>query len=185
MISPREIVGMTAEVYGVSADDIMGRGRKRRVAEARQMAIYLTSTYTQLDYNEISAYFGRYRSTLTYTLEKIAGWVESDERTRRNYALITEKIQDFYRIEATAISSLDERATEFAEKAVEGSDPDDLLPISALKGVIAGAYKQGYSDRDPECFDSYAMPLIKRYIKEKIMLQFIQTHAEPIKLISE
>lgn len=123
MITAGEIVGMTAEAYGVSADDIMGRGRKRRVAEARQMAIFLTSGYTILDYEEISAYFGRDRSTLAYSLEKIAGWVESDERTRRNYALITEKIHDFYQIEAMAISSLDERAAEFAERAVENVNP--------------------------------------------------------------
>lgn len=94
MIAPENIIKATAEVYGVSVEDIMGDSRKRRIAEARQMAMLLCHEKTVLDLTDIGIVFGRKHPTVIHAIRKVEGLLDFDRMTKRNYELINELIKE-------------------------------------------------------------------------------------------
>lgn len=93
ILDPENIITAAAEVYGVSVEDIMSDSRKRKIAEARQMAMYLCHEKTLLDLADIGIVFGRTHATVIHSLNKIDDLLEIDRLTKRNYELITELIK--------------------------------------------------------------------------------------------
>lgn len=93
MINHKYIIAATAEVYGVSVDDIIGRSRKRRITDARHMAIYLTRHKTLLSTTDIGDIFGRDHATVIHSINKVEGMLNFDRLTTESYRLIIEKIQ--------------------------------------------------------------------------------------------
>lgn len=93
VVDPENIITATAEVYGVSVEDVVGDSRKRTIAEARQMAMFLCNEKTLLDLTDIGIVFGRKHPTVIHALRKIEGMLEFDRLTKRNYELITERLK--------------------------------------------------------------------------------------------
>lgn len=94
MVDPENIITATAEVYGVSVEDVISDSHKRTIAEARQMAMYLCHEKTWLDLTDIGIVFGRKHPTVIHAIRKVEGLLEFDRLTKRNYELINELIKD-------------------------------------------------------------------------------------------
>ncbi len=65
------IVDEIARYYNVSAKDIKGSSRSQKIAEARQMAIYLSRDLTKQSFPAIGEYFDKKHTTIMYSYDKI------------------------------------------------------------------------------------------------------------------
>ena len=73
-----------AEYFGVSEADIVSSRRTREIAQARQVAMYLTREQTQLSTTRIGDLFGgRDHTTVMHACKIIAELVEKDDEIRR------------------------------------------------------------------------------------------------------
>lgn len=70
-LTPESIIQAVADQYEISTADIKGSSRMKKVAQARQIAIYLTRDITQLSFPNIGDEFGKKHSTVIYSYEKI------------------------------------------------------------------------------------------------------------------
>ncbi len=70
--NPDIIIATVAEVYGFTSKQITGKKRYPRIAEARQLCIYLCRTMLGITYMEIGKIFGgKDHSTIVYSIKKI------------------------------------------------------------------------------------------------------------------
>lgn len=77
-ISTREIIRVVAEFYSLSQSDLVGESRKRPIAVARQVAMYLVREMTELSYPGIGKEFGgRDHTTVMHGVEKIGSLMQS------------------------------------------------------------------------------------------------------------
>ena len=70
-ITIESIIDEIAHYYNVSAKDMKGASRSQKIAEARQMAIYLARDLTNLSFPSIGDYFGKKHTTIIYSYDKI------------------------------------------------------------------------------------------------------------------
>jgi chromosomal replication initiator protein len=81
--SINEILDATAREFGVELDDIKGPSRRRPIAQARHVAIFLAKELTQHSPLEIGRAVGeRDRTTVTHALKQINAAVQTDEVVR-------------------------------------------------------------------------------------------------------
>ena len=94
-ITPDVIIDCVAEYYGLSAAQVRGDSRKKEIAQARHMAVYLTREMTGLSLPRIGDAFGRDHSTIINSCDKITKQLSSSEETKAAVAdlkkIITEK----------------------------------------------------------------------------------------------
>ena len=94
-ITPDVIIDCVAEYYGLSATQVRGDSRKKEIAQARHMAVYLTREMTGLSLPRIGDAFGRDHSTIINSCDKITKQLSSSEETKAAVAdlkkIITEK----------------------------------------------------------------------------------------------
>jgi len=88
-----QIITVVARFYNLDKSVLLGRGRKKAVAFARQMAMYLAREETDASLPQIGeALGGRDHSTVMHGWEKIASKIEQDNRLRREMLSIREEI---------------------------------------------------------------------------------------------
>ncbi len=88
-ISPNEIIGTIAVYYGVSKDEICGKRRSRRVAEPRQIAMYLLREETHASLPQIGAELGgRDHTTILYGYQRVRARLEQDDQFKREVMTI-------------------------------------------------------------------------------------------------
>lgn len=76
---PGVIIQETAKYYGLKEEDIRGQNRSKNTAEARQVAMYLIRTLTNLTLIEIGAEFGaRNHATVLSSIRKIEDIIKDD-----------------------------------------------------------------------------------------------------------
>src|SRR5574344_375651 len=75
------IVDLVASYYNISTKDLKGSGRVAKIAEARQLAIYLCRDLTKQSFPIIGEYFAKKHTTVLYSYEKIK------EEIQTNHAL--------------------------------------------------------------------------------------------------
>lgn len=91
----QDIVESVAQYYGVNAKDLISKGRKKEVAFARQIAIYLVRTELELSYPTIGSQFGgRDHTTALHAYEKINREIESNEKIKEDVATLREQIHE-------------------------------------------------------------------------------------------
>ena len=94
-ITPDVIIDCVAEYYGLSSAQVRGDSRKKEIALARHMAVYLTREMTGLSLPRIGDAFGRDHSTIINSCDKISKQVEASAETRNAVSdlkkMITEK----------------------------------------------------------------------------------------------
>ena len=94
-ITPDVIIDCVAEYYGLSSAQVRGDSRKKEIALARHMAVYLTREMTGLSLPRIGDSFGRDHSTIINSCDKISKQVEASAETRNAVSdlkkMITEK----------------------------------------------------------------------------------------------
>lgn len=80
-LSPEKIISVVAEHYKLTTADLKGSSRLKDIAQARQIAIYLTREINQLSFPSIGNLFSKKHSTIIYSYEKMK------EEVQKNYNL--------------------------------------------------------------------------------------------------
>jgi chromosomal replication initiator protein len=93
-ITASTIMGVTAEYFGVSVDDLVGPSRSRALVHARQMAMYLCRELTDLSLPRIGEKFGdRDHTTVMHAERKIKGQMPEKLTTYNQIAELTSRIK--------------------------------------------------------------------------------------------
>jgi len=88
IVSPAEIINLTASFYQLSIDELYGSSRSQSIATARQVAMYLCREMTSLSLPKIGQLFGnRDHTTVMYANKKIT---ELMKQRRSIYNQVTE-----------------------------------------------------------------------------------------------
>ena len=88
-----KIINIVAQFYKLDGEVLIGRGRTKEVAAARQMAMYLAREETDASLPQIGeALGGRDHTTVMHGWEKIASQIEQNDRIRREMLAIREMI---------------------------------------------------------------------------------------------
>ncbi len=92
-LSMGDILSVVARHYNVSEADLLGRSRRKAIAHARQMVMYLAREETNTSLPQIGrALGGRDHTTVLYGSEKIASQIETDDALRRDVMAIRESL---------------------------------------------------------------------------------------------
>lgn len=87
-----DIKEAVSEHYSLSLIELNGKGRSARVAQARQVAMYLIRTLTNFPLVEIAACFGRDHSTVIHAVKKIKGQCETSASLKSTVELIRRRL---------------------------------------------------------------------------------------------
>jgi len=78
--TPERIIELTAESFGFSYDDIVGRSKKQELAIARHASVYLISQFfDDFKDTDIAHYVNRHRTTIIHSLKEYETCVERKE----------------------------------------------------------------------------------------------------------
>ena len=92
-LETKQVLAAVANVFGISTDELIGRGRSRDVALPRQVAMYLMREEVNASLPQIGEMLGgRDHTTVMYACEKVADMIERDDRLRRQVIQIRERL---------------------------------------------------------------------------------------------
>ncbi len=92
-IQPAKLIELVARAWNTSVDDLLGRDRSQKVAEPRQVAMYLLRQETDASLPQIGeALGGRDHTTVMYAIEKISDVIERDDRLRNRVKQIRDQL---------------------------------------------------------------------------------------------
>ena len=94
-ITPEIIISTTAEYFDLTVADLVGPGKTRPVAHARQIAMYLTRSFTELSLPAIGREFGnRDHSTVLHAERKIVKEIQEKKPSKDQVNDLTTRIRD-------------------------------------------------------------------------------------------
>ena len=80
--TPEAIIAETSRYYGISEEDIRGQRRSKNTAMARQVAMYLIRSLTNLSLVDIGEQFeNRNHSTVLSSIRKVEDLIKADQDT--------------------------------------------------------------------------------------------------------
>ncbi|MBA2240131.1 MAG: chromosomal replication initiator protein DnaA [Solirubrobacterales bacterium] len=85
-----EIQEATADALGLSLEQLLSSGRSPKVAQARQLAMYLCRQSTGMSLAQIAREFKRDHTTVMYAIRKVEGRIEPGSETERSVERIRE-----------------------------------------------------------------------------------------------
>ncbi len=91
-VGVREVQEAVAEHYDLEPEILRGKKRTARVAEARQVAMYLSRELTELSLVEIASGFGKDHGTVIYAVKKIKSRLSSSNSLRSSVELIRRRL---------------------------------------------------------------------------------------------
>ncbi|HEX8974787.1 MAG TPA: chromosomal replication initiator protein DnaA [Patescibacteria group bacterium] len=92
-VQAQHVIEAISQFYNISTKELIEKGRKKEIAFARQVAMYLMRTELNISYPSIGSQFGgRDHTTALHAFEKISKDMESDEKVREDVAVLKEKI---------------------------------------------------------------------------------------------
>lgn len=92
-LTVEQIISAVAKFYKLDEEVLIGRGRKKEVAAARQMAMYLAREETEASLPQIGEVLGgRDHTTVLHGWEKITSQIEHDDKLRREMLSIREAL---------------------------------------------------------------------------------------------
>jgi chromosomal replication initiator protein len=92
-VQAQQIIETISQYFNVSVKELIEKGRKREIAYARQIAMYLMRTELNSSYPGIGAQFGgRDHTTALHAYEKINKEINTDEKVREDVSVLKEKI---------------------------------------------------------------------------------------------
>jgi len=90
MVTSKEVISIIAEQFGVTREDICGPSRQRQIVLARQIAMYVIRSLTELSYPAIAKEFGgRDHTTVMHAVDKITKMMLAKNNV---YDLVTNSI---------------------------------------------------------------------------------------------
>ena len=94
LASFRHITAETGRYFSLRASDLRGQSRRRLIATARGIAIYLVRELTNCSLKQIGEYFGRRdHTTVLHSYLKTKSALDCDPETRKAVAAIAQRIQ--------------------------------------------------------------------------------------------
>ena len=91
-----DVLEATASYHQLSLDDLLGKGRSKKVVHARQIAMYLAREETSASLPQIGeALGGRNHSTVLHGYQKIADSVAADDVLRKELSAIRQQLHLF------------------------------------------------------------------------------------------
>lgn len=94
IVSPADIINLTASFYQLSVDELYGSSRSQTIATARQVAMYLCREMTNLSLPKIGHLFGnRDHTTVMYANKKIAELMKERRSIYNQVTEITSRIK--------------------------------------------------------------------------------------------
>ena len=92
-IDPEQIIKTVSREFKVSPDDLLGRSRKQKIAQARQVAMYLLIYELELSPTQVGRLLGgRDHATVIHGAGKINGEINEDGQLRQDVLTIKEAI---------------------------------------------------------------------------------------------
>lgn len=89
------IIETVAKDFGVTTEDILSKRRDKRIAEPRQIAIYICRTLTSLSTTAIGAEFGgRDHTTVMHSCKKVSDQMETDSSFSRKIEGLIDKVKN-------------------------------------------------------------------------------------------
>ena len=94
-ITQERIIGTVSDFYNIDIEEIKGDKRSKSVVEARQIAIYLARTLTNLSLKEIGNGFGkRDHSTILHSFNKIENLIRKNKRIKSDISTIKNRLSE-------------------------------------------------------------------------------------------
>ena len=92
-ITPQKIIDCVCSYYNISEDEILGKSKQKNIAFARQIAMYLCKTLTQMNFSMIARALGnRDRTTVMYGVDKIMASIKNDIALKADIDAISKDI---------------------------------------------------------------------------------------------
>jgi chromosomal replication initiator protein len=92
-VAPEKIIELVAREWQISVDALLGRGRSQKVAQPRQVAMYLLRKETNASLPQIGeALGGRDHTTVMYAIDKIASEIETKTDLRKRVVNIKQQL---------------------------------------------------------------------------------------------
>ncbi len=92
-VNPNQVLAAVSRVFGLTADQLLGRNRSREVALPRQVAMYLLREEANASLLQIGETLGgRDHTTVMYACDKVADLIERDDRLRRQVIQVREQL---------------------------------------------------------------------------------------------
>ena len=91
-ITPEFIIALVADHFGITVDEIMSLKRDKQIAEARQIAMYVSRKYTDLSQNDIAEVFKRDHATVIHAIKKISNELSTSPDLQAKINVIVKKL---------------------------------------------------------------------------------------------
>lgn len=92
-VTPRELLGVVAEYFDISLDDLVGKSREKRLAFPRQITMFLLREEMTYSYPSIGQELGgRDHTTAMHAYSKIKNRVDSDDKLRHDLEIIRQRM---------------------------------------------------------------------------------------------
>ena len=78
--APEYIIAKVADFYDITPDEVIGKGKTKNVANARQMSIFLTRKLTGLTLEQIGEVMNRDHSTVLHSIRKVEESLQNDPK---------------------------------------------------------------------------------------------------------
>ena len=82
------IINVIIEHYGITLEQITSRNRNKKLANVRQICMYMCRTYTNSSYEEIGKLLNKDRTTIMHGCEKIETEMISDAQLKRDIEIL-------------------------------------------------------------------------------------------------
>ena len=92
-VQPQNIIEAISQYFNISSKELIEKGRKKEIAYARHIAMYLMRSELNVSYPSIGTQFGgRDHTTALHAYEKINKEMESNEKVREDITILRERI---------------------------------------------------------------------------------------------
>jgi len=92
-VQPQNIIEAVSQYFNISSKELIEKGRKKEIAYARHIAMYLMRSELSVSYPSIGAQFGgRDHTTALHAYEKINKEMESNEKVREDITILRERV---------------------------------------------------------------------------------------------
>ena len=92
-VQPQNVIDAIAQYFNISNKELIEKGRKKEIAYARHIAMYIMRSELSSSYPSIGTIFGgRDHTTALHAFEKISKEMETDEKVREDVSILRERI---------------------------------------------------------------------------------------------